>query len=100
MLHNENGVEDHGCVPEEQFTWVSLDFAPVVLRSCVDEELPDTENASSEIQENVPDVPADGALAHVIEVDLRKVLHQRHGHLHFCQSIQHAQPCEHTRGLP
>lgn len=68
------------------------DLGPVVGGEGVEEELDDGEEAAGEVEEDVPNVPAHGGLARVVEVGLGHVLDERNGELGVGEEVEKAEP--------
>ena len=76
MLGHEDGVVGHADVAEDELDGVAGYAAPVALEVAVEALLGDAEDAAGEVEEDLPDAPAAGALVAVVGEDLRGVLCQ------------------------
>ena len=70
MLIHEEDVEEDGEEAEAELGGVAKDGAPVVVVVGDDEHLGDAEETAGEVEHDVADAPADGALAQVVHVGL------------------------------
>lgn len=59
MLQYEEHVEDQAEQPQAEFGRVAEEGDPVVVVVCVQRHLEDGEETADEVQEDVPDTPAD-----------------------------------------
>ena len=70
MLVHEEDVEEDGEETEAKLGGIAKDGAPVVVVIGDDEHLADAEETASEVEHDVADAPADGALPAVVHVGL------------------------------
>lgn len=73
MLSYEDGIVDHGDLAKCKLGRVTSDAAPIMLKVAINALLADAEDATSEVEEDLHDAPALGALVFIVEDHLRHV---------------------------
>lgn len=99
MLGHEEHIVEHADVPEQEFNRVARYATPVALQVRVDALLRDAQDAAREIQKDLRDAPALGALVLLVVVELGRVLDQRHEQLHVRDGVDDVQPGPGRRGV-
>lgn len=91
MLSDEDAVVDHADVAERKLDRVARDTAPVTLLVAVNGLLADAQDATRQIQQDLRDAPALGALVVVVGDNLGCVLDQSHDKLDIADGIHNIQ---------
>lgn len=87
MLQHKQQIINHAHIPQRKLDWVAGDTTPVTLQVAVNTLLTDTQNAAHQVEQNLPDAPAAGALVARISKQLRRVLYQGNQQLDVAQRI-------------
>ena len=74
MLGYEEGIVYDADVPQGKLDGVAGDAAPVALEVAVDDELAHAQDPARQVQQDLPDAPAGGALVAVVGQGLGRVL--------------------------
>ena len=87
MLQHKQHVINHAHISERKLDWVAGDAAPVTLQVAINTLLADTQNTTHQVEENLPDAPAAGALVARISKQLRRKLDEGDQQLDVAQRI-------------
>ncbi len=87
VLQDEQHVEEYANLAEAKLDRVTRDAAPVVLEPAVDPLLRDAQHAARQVQQDLPDAPALGALVADVGAQLRRVLDERHDELDVAEGV-------------
>ncbi|GMF22264.1 unnamed protein product [Phytophthora fragariaefolia] len=95
VLQDEHHVHDNADEAQRELDWVPRHRRPVVGGRGVQHLLADGQQASGDVQQHVPDGPADRGLALVVERDLREALDQRRHELDVAQQVEQVERVDH-----
>lgn len=99
VLEHENGVEKQAAVAEHKFYGVACYATPITLKVAVDTKLRQAQDASNNVEEDLPNAPATRALVTVVGENLGREFDQRHQELDVASGIYNVQLAPIGRGI-
>ncbi|KAG6003999.1 hypothetical protein E4U43_000812 [Claviceps pusilla] len=99
MLHEKDAIVHKADVAERKFNGVSCDAAPVMLQVAIDALLPGAQEATGQVERDLPDAPALCALVAVVGQDLRPQLDHGNDELDVAQRVDEIEFAPVARGV-
>lgn len=87
VLQDKEQIKEDANLAEAKLDGVARDAAPVVLEEAVDALLGDAEDAAGQVEQDLPDAPAVGALVADIGAQLRGVFDEGDGELDVAKGV-------------